>query len=232
MPDTVKVVTTIALRAVLQQLEPEFLSTTGYAIDMAFGPPSRVVAMIRGGESADIVMTTAQGVEALVAEGKVVAGSGRMILSMIMGLAVRAGAPKPDISSVETFKRAILAAKSLTYADPEMGSPSGRHFVNLAADLGIGAAVKAKALVSSDLVARHVAAGEAELAIQQLSELLLVEGVEVVGPFPAALQNVVPLTAALHAQSAAPAAAAALIDLLLTPRAKTIIEKAGLVPPA
>jgi molybdate transport system substrate-binding protein len=230
MSEAVKVVTTIALQAVLQQLEAEFSRATGCGIEMTFGPPSRAVRMVLDGERADIVMTTPQGIDELAAAGKVVASSSRVLLSMIMGIAVRAGAPKPDIGTVETFKQAVLAARSVTYANPELGSPSAQHFLKVAAALDIADAVKAKALVSSGLIARHVAAGEAELAVQQLSELLLVEGVEVAGPFPAEIQNVVPLAAAIHVQSAAPQAAAALIALLATPRAKAIIEKAGLVP--
>jgi molybdate transport system substrate-binding protein len=230
MPEPVKVVTTIALQAVLQQLEPEFARATGHGIVMAFGPPSRAVRMVLDGEPADIVMATPQGVDELAAAGKVDAGSSRIVLSMVMGVAVRAGAPKPDIGTVEAFKRAMLAAKSVTYADPELGSPSAQHFLKIAGALGIVDAVKAKALVSSGLVARHVAAGEAEFAVQQLSELRLVDGVEVAGLFPSEIQNVVPLAAAIHAQSAAPKAAAALIDLLMSPQAKPIIDRAGLVP--
>ncbi|HET9903488.1 MAG TPA: substrate-binding domain-containing protein [Xanthobacteraceae bacterium] len=230
MPEPVKVVTTIALKAVLQQLEAEFSQATGRGIAMAFGPPSRAVRMVLDGETADIVMTTPEGMEELTAAGLVAAETRRVVLRMIMGVAVRAGAPKPDISTVEGFKRAMRAARSVTYANPALGSPSAQHFLKVAEKLGIAEAVKAKALVSEGLVARHVAAGEAELAVQQLSELLLVEGVEIAGPFPAEIQNVVPLAAAVHARAAAPQAAAVLLDLIASPRAKAVIEKAGLRP--
>jgi molybdate transport system substrate-binding protein len=230
MSEPVKVVTTVALQGVLQQLESEFRQASGHGIEMAFGPPSRAVEMVLAGERADLVMTTPQGVDELAAAGKVVAASSRVVLSMIMGVAVRAGAKKPDISTVEKFKQAILAAKSVTYANPELGSPSARHFLKVAGELGIADAVKAKSLVSSGLIARHVAAGDAELAVQQLSELRLVEGVEVAGLFPDEIQNVVPLAGVIHAQAAAPKAAATLIDLLMSARAKPIIEKAGLLP--
>jgi molybdate transport system substrate-binding protein len=230
MDRNVKVVTTIALQAVLRELEPEFRRLTGCGIAMAFGPPSRTVEMVRNGEPADLVMATPAGLEELASAGKVAPGAGRVLLSMIMGIAVRTGAPKPDISTPENFRRAMLDAKSVTYADPAGGSPSAAHFLKVAEKLGIAEQVKGKALVSSNLVARHVAAGEAEVAVQQLSELRMVEGVEVAGLFPPELQNIVPLAAAVTRASSVPDAAAALIDLLGTPRAKTIIEKAGLVP--
>lgn len=228
----VKVVTTIAMKAVLEQLEPDLIARCGYGIEMAFGPPSRTVKMVREGEPADLVMATPEGVAELHAAGKVVAASGPVLARMIMGIAVRAGAPRSDISTVEGFKRVILAAKSVTYANPALGSPSAAHFLKVADALGIGEAVRAKALVSANLVARHVASGEAEVAVQQLSELVMVEGVEIVGLFPDEIQNVVPLAAAIHAEASSPDAARMLIDLLATPRARAVIEKAGMLPGA
>lgn len=231
MPDKVKVVTTIAMQSVLEQMEAELVRQTGHGIEMAFGPPSRAVEMVVEGEPADLVMTTPEGVSRLHAAGKVTAAHGPVIARMIMGIAVRAGAPKPDIGSVAAFRAAIENAKSVTYADPARGSPSAAHFLKVADSLGIGEAVRAKALVSGNLVARHVAAGEAEMAVQQLSELLMVEGVDIVGKFPAELQNVVPLAAAIHTGAASAEAAQKLIALLGTPAAHAVIEKAGMLPP-
>jgi molybdate transport system substrate-binding protein len=231
MPDTVTVVTTIAMQAVLDQLAPELKAANGYSIAMSFGPPSKAVALVLAGEAADIVMTTPEGIDELAAAGKVARGSSRVVCNMIMGVAVRAGAPKPDISTPEKFKQAILAAKSLIHANPASGSPSAAHFQKVARELGIADAIKDKTILRSAIVAHAVAAGEAEMAIQQMSELLLAPGVEIVGPFPPELQNVVPLSAAVLTNAAAPQAAEALIALLGTPRAKGIIEKAGLVPP-
>jgi molybdate transport system substrate-binding protein len=230
MSEDLKVVTTIAMQGVLQQLEPEFANATGRGITMMFGPPSKAAQLIRDGEPADVVMTTPHNIDELTKDGKLVPGSAKVVARLIMGVAVRAGAAKPDIGTVENFRRAILAATSLVHANPAGGSPSAAHFLKVAAQLGIAEQVKAKALVSSGLIARHVANGEAELAVQQLSELLLVEGVELIGPFPPELQNEVLLAAGIHSEAAAPQAAAALIDLLASPRAKPVIEKAGLLP--
>ncbi|MBN8920450.1 MAG: substrate-binding domain-containing protein [Rhizobiales bacterium] len=230
MTDTVKVVTTVAMQAVLEQLEPQFSEATGFGIEMAFGPPARATEMVLKGETADIVMTTPEGVTELATAGLVDASTSRVVVSMLMGAAVRAGAPKPDIGTVEAFKTAVLAAKSVTYANPELGSPSARHFLKIAEQLGILDEVKAKSLVSSGLIARHVAAGEADMAIQQLSELRAVEGVEVIGQFPREIQNIVPLAAAIHTDSRHRDQAAELIRLIASPATRPLIEDAGLLP--
>ena len=229
MANRITVIATIAMQGVLKEMEAEFAQTMGYGITMTFGPPAKAVQLVLEGEPADVVMATPEGIEELAGARKVVAGSSRLVARMIMGLAVRAGAAKPDIGTVENFRRAIVAAKSLVHANPESGSPSAAHFLKVAAQLGIAEEVKAKALVSSGLIARHVASGEAELAVQQLSELLLVQGVDIVGPFPPELQNEVLLAAGILSEAAAPQAAAALIELLASPRAKPVIEKAGLL---
>src|SRR5262245_60298133 len=118
---TVKVVTTVAMKAVLDTLAPVFRASSGADITMAFGPPVRAVQMVRDGQAADIVMTTPEGMEELAAAGKVSACSGRVFASMVMGLAVRAGAHKPDISTVDGFRQALLDAKSIIHADPRSG---------------------------------------------------------------------------------------------------------------
>lgn len=232
MPDPLKVVTTIAMQNVLQELESEFSQATGRGIEMVFGPPSKAVELVRAGEPADVVMTTPEGIDSLAAAGKVAAGSSRVVAHMIMGIAVRRGAPKPDIDTPEKFRQAMLDAKSLIHADPASGSPSAAHFLKVARELGIADAIKGKTITRSGIVAHALAEDAAEIAIQQLSELMMADGAEIVGPFPPELQNIVPLAAAVHANAAAPEAAAALIALLATPRAKAIIARAGLLAPA
>lgn len=230
MPDTLTVITTIATRAVLEALAPALRAATGCTIAPTFGAPGKVVERVRAGEPADVVMATPEGMAELAAAGKV-AGPGRVFARMQMGVGIRAGAPKPDIGTVESFRRALLAARAITYADPESGSPSAAHFLKVAEQLGIAAALKPKAVTLRGLAAVAVADGRAELAIQQLSEILMVEGVEPAGPFPEELQNIVPLAASVHAQSAHPAAAQALIDLLAAPSTRALIEQAGMRAP-
>lgn len=232
MHKTIRVATTIALKSVLEQLEPEFIRATGHGIEMTFGPPSKVVQLVLNGERADVVMATPEGVDELVAAGKVVPDSGCELLSMVMGVAVRSGAPKPEISTIESFKRAIVKTASLVHANPISGSPSAAHFLRVVERLGIAEEVKQKTTLFSGLVAQLVADGKVEMAVQQLSELLLVDGVDVVGPFPPELQNTVPLMAAVHCDSLIPAVAKNLIGLLQTHAARSIIAEAGLVPVA
>jgi molybdate transport system substrate-binding protein len=229
MPDAVKVVTTIALQGVLQKLEPEFTKKTGFGINMTFAPPAPALQLIRDGEPADVVISTPAGISELVEEGKVAAGSSRVVVRMILGLAVGKNEPKPDISTPEKFKQALLSARSIVHADPAIGSPSAAHFIKVVERLGITDQIRSKTTVRAGVVAHAVADGEYAMAVQQLAELMLVDGVEVLGPFPQELQNVMPLAAAVHADSAAAQPAKALIDLLATPRGKAVIEESGLL---
>jgi len=137
--------------------------------------------------------------------------------------------PKSDISTAAKFKQALLAAKSIIHANPDTGSPSAAHFLKVVARLGIADEIKRKTTMRVGVVAHAVASGECAMAVQQLAELMLVDGVHVLGPFPAELQNVMPLSATVHAKSTKPQPAKVLIDLLASPRAKPVIEECGLL---
>lgn len=229
MSEALKIITTVAMQGVIDKLTPEFTKATGLAIAMAFGPPSAVVDMVRQGEAADVAISTPEGIQDLARDGLVDGGSSRIVARMIMGLAVGLNEPKPDIGTPEKFKQALLGATSIIHADPRTGSPSAAHFLKVVGQLGIADEVKRKTTLRAGVVAHAVASGECAMAVQQLAELLLVEGVHVLGPFPDALQNVMPLAAAVHARSKAPQAAKVLIDLLASPRAKGVVEQCGLL---
>ncbi len=229
VPEPVKIITTVAMKGVVDALAPAFADATGRDIAMMYGPPSAAVKLVRDGESADVVISTPEGIQELVHAGLVDGGSSRLVARMIMGLAVGPNEPKPDISTPDAFKRALLQAKSIIHADPATGSPSAAHFIKVAGQLGIADALKAKTTMRAGVVAHAVAKGECAMAVQQLAELLLVDGVHVLGPFPDALQNVMPLAAAVHAQSLQPQAARTLIELLASPQARPVVEKAGLL---
>ena len=137
---------------------------------------------MREGRNTDVLVVTPDLFDELVQEGHCAAGTGRNIASSVVGVAVKAGAPRPDISTAEAFKQALLAAKSVAYTDPSTGAASGVFFMSLAERFGIADEMKAKAkLGSGGPVAEFVASGEAELAVQQLCEHKLVPGVDVVG---------------------------------------------------
>ncbi|MCF8475588.1 MAG: substrate-binding domain-containing protein [Pseudolabrys sp.] len=232
MSEPLKVITTVALQAVVDKLEPAFTKATGLGIEMAFGPPSAAGELIRKGGAAHIVVSTPDGIDALIQEGLVATGTSRPVVRMQMGLAVGVNEPKPEIATAEQFKAALLGAASIIHANPATGSPSAAHFLKVVQQLGIADEVARKTTVRSGVVAHAVASGECAMAVQQLAELKLVDGVHVLGPFPHDLQNYVPLSAAVHAQSRAPQAAKVLIDLIPAREAKAIIVDAGLLPPA
>jgi molybdate transport system substrate-binding protein len=229
MATMIKLVTTVAMQGAVDALTPEFTKSTGYGIEMAFGPPSACVDMMRQGMTADVVVSTPDGIEALAKEGKVDGATAKPVARMIMGLAVGLNDPKPDIGTAEGFKAALLATKSIIHADPATGSPSAAHFIKVLNKLGITDEMKKKTTTRAGVVATAVASGECHMAVQQLAELKLVPGVHVLGPFPDELQNVMPLTAAVHTGSSAKDAAMALIALLASPGAKPVMEKAGLL---
>jgi molybdate transport system substrate-binding protein len=229
MSQPLKIVTTVAMQGVIDKLTPEFAKATGLGVEMAFAPPSATLELVRKGERADVVIATPEGIDDLTRQGLIAAGSSRPVARMIMGLAVGPNEPKPDISTAEKFKQALLNTKSVIHADPATGSPSAAHFIKVVTRLGIADEVKRKTITRSGLVAPAVASGECAMAVQQLAELMLVSGVQVLGPFPDELQNVMPLAAGIHARSAAPQAAKALIDLITSPRGKAIVEQSGLL---
>ncbi len=230
MTAPLKIVTTVAMQAVVEKLAPAFNQATGRNIVMVFAPPSATVELVRKGEEADIVIATPDGIDALAGEGLVMAGSERAVCRMQMGLAVGLNEPKPAIATPAQFRAALLAAKSIIHADPATGSPSAAHFLKVVTQLGIADEVAAKTTMRSGVVAHAVADGECAMAVQQLAELKLVPGVHVLGPFPEALQNYLPLTAAVHAKSKAQAEATILIHLMAAQNARSVIEQAGLLP--
>jgi molybdate transport system substrate-binding protein len=229
MVRTVKVVVTVAMQGVFTRLEPEFAKATAHGIALDFAPPSAAAQRIRDGEATDIVISTPDAIDGLIGEGILVAGSNRVVARMIMGIAVGLDQPKPDIGTADQFKQALLGAKSIIHADPSTGSPSAAHFLKVIGQLGITEEIKRKTTMRAGVVAHAVASGECAMAVQQLAELMLVDGIHVLGPFPAELQNVMPLSAAVHAQSRHAETAQTLIGLLASPGTRRLVEQCGLL---
>jgi molybdate transport system substrate-binding protein len=227
----IKVLTTPALTEVWHELKPKF-EATGRELDLVFAPASVIAKRVAGGEAADVVFTTTTGIESLTKEGKVIAGTGTPIASSGMGVAVLKGAPKSDISTPEKFKQALLAAKSVAYTDPAGGGASGAHMAKVLERLGITKEINAKAILGRGVpTASFLVKGEADIAIQQMPELLGVQGVEIVGPLPGDLQTVTYFAAGVHTASRKADAARALIKFLQSPEAITAIKAKGLEPP-
>jgi molybdate transport system substrate-binding protein len=229
----VKVMISGGLTASYRALVPQFEHATGNTVVTAFGPsmgttPQAIPQRIARGEPVDVVIMVGDALGALVAQGKVVAASRVDLVRSPIGIAVRAGAPKPDISSVDALKRALLSAKSIAYSD----SASGVYVeTELFRRLGIEAEVKGKSrMIPAEPVGQVVARGEAELGFQQVSELMPVAGIELVGKLPPELQKITVFAAGVTTNAAQPAAGAALIAFLASPEAGPTLIKSGLEP--
>jgi molybdate transport system substrate-binding protein len=232
-PD-VKVLATTAMKTVFETLAPQFQAATGRSLAASFGPSVQIEKRLNEGEAADVAILPTAAANDMIARGKVLPGSLVDIARSSLGVAVQRGAPKPDISSVEAFKRALLAAKSVATSRPVGAGLSGAHMAKVFQDLGIAEAMAAKLKYGSGgvsgLVGLIVERGEAEIGVQQIAELKAVAGVDFVGPLPAALQAVTPFTAAIPTAAVEIEAGRKLIDFLVTPQAKRVIEAKGLEP--
>ncbi len=186
---------------------------------MTYQTVGQHLTLIRSGkEEFDVAVLTPQAIDALAKEGKVVAGSRIDLAKVGVGVMVKAGAPLPDISTVEAFKRTLLAAKSVAYIDPAAGGSSGIYVAQLLERLGIAGQINAKAkLIQGGAVADHIADGEAEIGIHQISEILPVAGVTLVGPLPAEIQNFTIYSAGVGTAAKDGATASAFVKFLGRP---------------
>jgi molybdate transport system substrate-binding protein len=222
------------IRAVMEDLGPKFERTTGHKLVITFAALGGVVKRIQDGEIGDVVVIPRQGIESLAKDGKVVAGTETVLARSGVGVAVRQGAPKPDISSPEAFKRTLLATKSIAYGDPALGSASGLHFAKVFDRLGIANEMKSKTIFPKPGIPSGVrllvANGEAEIGVDQFQAFIAVAGIELVGPLPGDLQDTIVFSAAIMASAKQTEAGKALIDFLRTPEAAAVIKAKGMEP--
>ena len=227
-PSAIRVLASHSSFTVLDALAPEFERVSGREVAVEAVGAKAMYARIRGGETADIVVLGTAEVDELAALGIVAAGSRRLIARSRVGLAVRAGAPRPDISTVEAFKHALLNARSIAHTEH---GRSGMYVRSLLERLGIAEQMKSRIVTRpGGYIARVVASGEAEIALQVIVELLAVPGVDVVGPLPDEIQQVFETAAGVFAASKQPAAADALIRFLLAPASAGAFREKGLEP--
>ena len=225
----IKVLSAGAFKQVLLALLPGFERQTGHKVIVENDTVGALTKRIEGGESFDLAVLTPAAVDNLSSKGKFVAGSRANLARVGIGVVVKEGAPKPDVGSVEAFKRALLAAKSVAYIDPAAGGSSGIYVAGLLDKLGIAADVKPKAkLIPGGAVAEHIARGEAELGIHQISEILPVKGVTLVGPLPTDIQNYTIYAAGLGANAKETDAAKALLNALSGPAAAEVLKSKGM----
>ena len=223
----IKLISTIGVRSAVEELAPQFESKTGHKVAITFGVANVLKRQIEAGEAFDLAIMTAAVADDLIKQGRLVAATRTDVARGGIGIAVRAGAPKPDIGTVEALKRALLAAPSITYAK-EGGS--GIYFAGLLERLGIAEAMRPKTKFGAGNVAELVAAGEADMAVQLITELMSVRGVQLVGPLPAEAQNYIVLTAGVGAQAKEPALARELLNFLTAPATGNVYRSKGLEP--
>jgi molybdate transport system substrate-binding protein len=228
------VLSAIAMQTVMEDLGPKFERASGHKLAIAFGTMGQVVRRLQDGEAADVIIIPRPGIDDFIKSGKIEAGNVTDVAYSIMGVAVRRGAPKPDISTSEAFKHALLAAQSFTYPNPATGAAVGGYIVKLLDQLGITHEMKPKTilLTKAGLTPNLVANGEAEITVNHVQELVPIAGIEIVGPLPDELQNRFVFSAAIVAGSKQTEASKALVDFLRTPQAAAVIKEKGMEPGA
>jgi molybdate transport system substrate-binding protein len=224
----IQVLSSIATREAYLELVPQFERATGHRVTTTWAGTVDIMKRMAAGETYDLVMISSESLDELTRLGNIVPGSRMDMARSGIGIAVRAGAPRPDVSSAETLKRALMAAKSIGYST----GPSGVYLSGLFERLGIADVVKAKTRrgPSGTMIGTIVASGEAEIGFQQVSELVHIKGIDYIGPLPAEVQNVTVFSIGLDAHAKEPAAAKALAQFLTAPAALPVIRKHGLEP--
>jgi molybdate transport system substrate-binding protein len=214
---------------VLNEIGPQFERTSGYKLNIVTEIAATLAQRINDGERFDVFISPPHQMNQLVKNGKIIANTRTAIARSRIGIEVRAGDSKPDISSVDAFKRALLNAKSIGYLKPE--GTSGAYLAGLFDRLGIAEAIKSKIIrPETDIVSELVAKGEIELGMVVITQILTTPGVELVGPIPCELQFYVAWSGGVSANSAAPNVAKALIKFLTGPTALPVLRAQGMEP--
>jgi len=218
-----------AVQSVVRPLVQDYEKASGNTVKFEFGTAGAVAKKVAEGAAGDIVIATDVGLAGLAKSGKVDGASIKDLGSMGVGVAVKAGAPKPDIHDVDAFKKSMLAAKSIMYANPAKGGQSGIHVAKVFAELGLdkelGPKIQLRDRGPDGL--KEVAKGDIEIGLGQISEIVANKDVVLVGPFPPAIQGAVTFSAGVHSASKEKAAAKGLIDLLTSPSAKEKFKAVG-----
>jgi molybdate transport system substrate-binding protein len=222
------------MHPIIDALAGPFECASGLRVTAEFASSGGVKERVMAGERVDLAISTQIAIDELGKRRKILAESATPLARSKIGVAARAGAPRPDIQSVELFKRAMLQANSIALADPAMGSPSATHLFGVIERLGITAELRPKIRLAraapgaAVLVGEIVASGEAEIGVQQIAEILAVPGVDLVGELPAELQHVTVFSGAIAATSGNPMQARRLIEFLVSPAGACIIRVKGM----
>lgn len=228
----ISMLTAGAFKQVLLAALPGFEAQSGHKVIVDGDTAGGLARRIEAGAVFDIVVMTPATIEGVIAKGFVAPASKTNLARVGIGVGVKDGAPRPDLSSTESFRQMVLKARAIAYVDPASGGTSGIYLANLFKQWGIAEQLAPKSvLVPGGFSAEKIISGEAEVAIQQISEILPVKGVQFVGPLPAEIQNYTTYTAGLSARAAQPAAAKALLDYLAGPQTARILADKGMQTP-
>ena len=226
-----KVLTSVALTSAMDELAPQFERATGNKLIIGYSLIADIRKRIIAGETADVIILSGPVMDELQKQDKFAPSSVTNIAGTPVALAVRAGATKPDISSVDALKRTLLAAKSIVYADPAKGGASGVYFAHVVDRLGLTEQLKSKTILVPGAQAGEVLAkGEAEIGVAQASEIVPVAGAQLVGPLPGEFASMTLFTAGIGASTNAPEAAKSLIQFLKGPIAAPVFKSKGFQP--
>lgn len=225
--EEIRLVSSVAAKAVIEALLPAFEQSTRHKVTPVFGIAAELKTKVEAGEPFDVAILTAPLIDDLIAKGVVDKASRTIIARSGLGFMIKAGAPKPDVSSVAAFERTLRAARTITYVPT---GASGIAFVATLERLGLADAIKAKTktAASGDEVNANVTSGAAELAILPVSEILPVRGAELGGVFPAAIQSYVVMTAAVNPRSPRAAAAREFVAFLMAAKNTPTIQSKGM----
>jgi molybdate transport system substrate-binding protein len=223
---------TIGMQRLFEDVRPAFEAAYGTKLKVEFASTPDIARRVEAGEIADFVIVSRAGVAGLIKAGSVATDRHFALVGSSVAVAVPAGRPKPDISTVEAVKRALLAARTISFTDPASGGPSGVHLEKILAQLGIAKQVaeKTRHPPAGGAVGDILAKGEADIGIQQMAELSSFEGVDVVGPLPNELQSITEYEVAIPIHSVHPASAEALIDFMRSPPGVAAIKARRLDP--
>jgi len=225
----IKVLSAGAMKGIVADLAESFRQETGHTVAISTGTAGEIRQKMTAGDPADVVFVTDAVIEQLAATRVVVADTRSDIARTGIGVAVREGTPPPDISTPDTLKQALLAARSIVYVDPAIGATSGIHFAGVLQRLGIAEAVKDKTVLwPGGYAAEALLKGQAELCVHQISEILPVKGVTLVGPLPRELQKITTYSAALSSRATTPEVGRAFIAFVSRPSFKAKLAAAGL----
>jgi molybdate transport system substrate-binding protein len=224
----IRVLSSLAIREAYLELVPEFEKASGHRVATTWTGTVDIRKRMAAGEIYDLVIMTRDGIEALTGEGKIVPGSRVDLVKVGIGIAVREGAAKPDVSSPAALKAALLAARTIGYST----GPSGVYLQGLLERIGIGAQVKDKVrtVPSGEVIGDAIVRGDVEIGFQQISELVSFPGIAFLGPLPAEIQHISVFAGGIHTVARNPAAAKALIAHLTSAAAVQVIRSHGLEP--